>query len=292
MLQPVTPARALLPLLLAVTAAEAQPARGRSVTVAARLGEPLPEVRVAEGYTTTLVLDAPVDKDSVQLDTPRDAPRIRLVDVGANSVIFETLVTPGSQERWGLRVRYADGAQPEWAAFALVAAQGNEVDLQVRAVRPRQALDPCQEPLAAAQARCEGARAEVWVLADRLGGQPVQAREIEVTKAKGTAYRLGDGLLLVLKPVKEEAGPPWTPTGAVLRSAAASKEEVPVRAVHSRAGSPGEWGEIAVEAALPSPAAGKSFTLELSGARGQSLTVDRVTLPHPNPPEKKEDGGR
>jgi hypothetical protein len=102
MLQPVTPTRALL-LLLAVTAAEAQPARGRSVTVAARLGEPLPELRVAAGYTTTLVLDAPVDKDSVQLDTPRDAPRIRLVDVGGRSIVFETLVTPGSQERWGLR---------------------------------------------------------------------------------------------------------------------------------------------------------------------------------------------
>jgi uncharacterized protein (TIGR02268 family) len=160
MLQPVTPPRALL-LLLAVTAAEAQPARGRSVTVAARLGEPLPELRAAAGYTTTLVLDAPVDKDSVQLDTPRDAPRVRLVDVGERSIIFETLVTPGSQERWVLRARYADGAEPEWAAFALVAAPGNEVDLQVTAVRPRQALEPCQEQLAAAQARCTGTRAEV-----------------------------------------------------------------------------------------------------------------------------------
>jgi uncharacterized protein (TIGR02268 family) len=146
MLQPVTPVRALL-LLLAVTAAEAQPARSRNVAIAARPGEPLPELRVAAGYTTTLVLDAPVDKGSVQLDTPRDAPRIRLVDVGERSIIFETLVTPDSQERWVLRARYADGAQPEWAAFALVASPGSEVDLQVTAVRPRQALEPCQEQL-------------------------------------------------------------------------------------------------------------------------------------------------
>jgi uncharacterized protein (TIGR02268 family) len=292
MLQPITPARALL-LLLAVTAAEAQPARGRSVTVAARPGEPLPEVRVAAGYTTTIVLDAPVDKNSVQLDTPQDAPRIRLVDVGERSIIFETLVTPGSQERWALRVRYADGAQPEWAAFALVAAPGSEVDLQIHAVRPRQALAPCQEQLAAAQARCEGARAtraEVWALADRLGGKSVQALDVRATQAKGTAYRLGDGLLLVLKPVKKEAGPPWTPTAAVLRSKAAANEEVLVHAVHSRAGPPGEWGEVAVEAALPSPAAGRLFELELRGASGQSLTVDRVEIPEP--PQPEEESGR
>lgn len=289
MLQPVTPTRALL-LLLAVTAAEAQPARGRSVTVAARSGEPLPELRVAAGYTTVIVLDDSVDKDSVQLDTPRDAPRIRLVDVGERSVIFETLVTPGRQERWVLRIRYADGALPEWAAFALVAAPGSEVDLQVTAVRQRVALEPCQEQLAAAVARCEGTRAKAWVLADRLRGQPVQAKALQLGSATGTAYRLGDGLLLVLKPVKEKAGPPWTPTGAVLRSTKTPNEEVPVHAVHSRAGPPGEWGEVAVEAALPSPAAGVRFILELRGAGGQSLTVGRVTIPGPPEPEREESG--
>jgi uncharacterized protein (TIGR02268 family) len=173
MLQPVTPVCVLLPLLLVVTAAEAQPAPGRNVTVAARPEEPLPEVRVAAKYTTLIVLDAPVDKDSVQQDTPQDAPRIRIVDVGERSVIFETLVTPGDKERWVLRVRYADGARPEWAAFALVAGRGGEVDMRVNAVRPRQPLESCQEQLAAVQARCEGGRAEVWALADRLGSQPV-----------------------------------------------------------------------------------------------------------------------
>jgi hypothetical protein len=53
MLQPVTPSGALL-LLLAVTAAEAQPTSGRSVTLA-RPGEPLPTVRVAAKSTTTIV---------------------------------------------------------------------------------------------------------------------------------------------------------------------------------------------------------------------------------------------
>jgi uncharacterized protein (TIGR02268 family) len=288
MLQPVTPAWALL-LLLAVTAAEAQPAPGRSVTVAARPGEALPEVWVAAGYMTSITLDAPVDKDSVLLDTPQGAPRIRVLAVGEHTVLFETLVTPGEKERWVLRVRYADRARPEWAAFALGAAPGGEVDMRVNAVRPRQPLEPCQEQLAAAQARCEGGHAEVWALADRLGGQPVQAKEVDADNAGGWAYRLGGGLLLVVKPLKH-AGPPWTPTAAVLRRERAPHEEVPVHAVHVREGPPGEWGEVAVDAALPSPAAGEPFNLELTGAGGQSLLVEGLRLPGSAQPEKKESG--
>ena len=115
---------------------------------------------MAAEYTTAIVLDAPVDKDSVQMDTPPGAPHLRVLAVGEHSVHFETLMTPGEKERWVLRVRYADGAQPEWAAFALVARPGGEVDMRINAVRPRQPLEDCQEQLAAAQARCEGARAE------------------------------------------------------------------------------------------------------------------------------------
>jgi hypothetical protein len=290
MLQPVTPARALL-LLLAVTAAEAQPAQGRSVTLAACPGEPLPEVRVAAGYTAALVLDAPVDKDSVQVDTPEGAPRLRVLAVGEHSVHFETLVTPGREERWVLRVRYAGEARPEWAAFALVAHPGGAVDMRVDAVRPRQPPQGCQEQGAGAQAPCKGARAEVWALVDRLGGQPVQVKEVKAETAEGTAYRLGGGLLLVLRPLKEMAGPPWTPTAAVLRSESTG-EEVPVHAVHVREGPPGEWGEMAVEAPLPPPTAGILFTVVLSGKEGQTLWVDRVEIPPaPEQPEKKE-GGR
>jgi len=291
MLQPVTPAWALL-LLLAVTAAEAQPARGRNITVAACPGALLPEVRVAAGYTTALVLDAPVDKDSVQLDTPPGAPRVRVLAVGEHTVVFETLVTPGREERWVLRVRYAGEALPAWAAFALAAHPGGAVDMRVDAVRPRQPPEGCQEQGAVAQAPCNSARAEVWALADRLGGKPVHIREVNAETAKGSAYRFGGGLLLVLKPLKEKAGPPWTPTAAVLRSEATPGEEVPVHAVHVREGPPGEWGEIAVEAALPPPAAGVRFTLELSGEGGQALVVERVEIPSTaGQPEKKE-GGR
>jgi uncharacterized protein (TIGR02268 family) len=255
--------------------AQAQAMRGRRVTVAASPGEPLPEVRVAAGSVTVVVLTAPVDKGSVQLDTAR----IRLVDVGERTLVIEPVVTPGATERWVLRVRYTDGARPEWAAFALVSHPG-EVDLQVTAVRQRQTLEACQEQLAAEQARCAGARAEVWVLADRLGGKAVQAEQILARHAEGWAYQLGDVVLLVVTPTKK-AGPPWTPTEATLRGNEAPNEEVKVRAVHVREGqsAPGEWSTLAVEAELPTPAAGSAFILELRDGSGQSLTVDGVVIP-------------
>lgn len=88
MLQPVTPTWVML-LLLMVTVAEAQPRalRSRRVTGAAHPGEPLPEVRVAAGHKTSILLGAPVDKESVQLDETC----FRLVDMGC---------APSSLKRW------------------------------------------------------------------------------------------------------------------------------------------------------------------------------------------------
>jgi uncharacterized protein (TIGR02268 family) len=280
MLQPVTLAGGLL-CLLAVTAAEAQPRtlRSRRVTVAATPNEPLPEVRVAAREKTLLLLDAPIDKNSVQAETAR----VQVLDVGERSVLFETLAAPGDKERWVLRVRYAGRGRPEWAAFALV-AHPTEVDVQVEAVRPQQPLAECQEQLADAQARCEAPREEVWVLADRLGGQSVQAKLLNPPGSTGWAYRLGEGLLLVLT-LGPKRGPPWVPTAAKLSASEGPLGEVKVRAVHVRPGAPGQWGTVAVEAELPSPAAGEKLDLELLGPGGQSLTLPRLEIPTP---EKKE----
>lgn len=274
MLQPVTLTWGLL-CLLAVTAAEAQShaTRSRRVTVTSSPSEPLPEVRVAAGVKTLLLLDLPIDKNSVQVETTR----VQVLDVGERSVLVETLAAPGDKERWVLRVRYADGARPEWAAFALV-AHTTEVDTWVEAVRPQQPFATYQEQLASAQARCEAPHAEVWVLADRLGGKLVQVEPLKDGRATGWSYRLGEGLLLVLTP-RPEAGPPWVPTAATLRGQENSKGEVKVRAVHVRPGAPGEWGTVAVEAELPSPEAGEKFDLELLGQSSQSLTLRNVKIP-------------
>lgn len=278
MLQPVTRAWAL-GILLMLTAAEAQPsaARARRVTIAANPGEPLPEVRVAAASVTVIVLDAPVDKTSVQVDSTR----VRLVDVGERTLVLEPVVTPADKERWVLRVRYADAAQPEWAAFALVSQPG-EVDLQVTAVRQRQTLESCQATLAEAQARRAGTRAEVWVLADRLGGSSAVAQPLNIPPmAHGWVYRFETSVLLVLTPTSAAGLELRTPIVATLRPSRKGSAEVRVRAVHVREAplAPGAEGTLAVEADLPPPDVGGRFTLELRDESGQILEVKEVTIP-------------
>jgi hypothetical protein len=187
--QPITCVWTLL-LLVQAAAAEAQPqALGeRSITATSR--EPLPEVWVATGHRTAIVFDAPIEKASVELG----AARVTLVDVGERSLILEPLVNPGEDERWVLRVKYAD--PPEWAAFVLVSRPG-EVDLQLEVVRQRQTLENCQAELA--QARGDGGQADVWALADRLRSSAVESVRVQVDGARGWSYRSEEGVLLVLE---------------------------------------------------------------------------------------------
>jgi len=285
LLQPTTPAWGLL-LLMTVTAAEAQSqaTRGRSVTLAVNPGEPLPEVRVAAGRKTLIVFDAALEKSSVQLDMTR----VTLVDVGERSLIIEPVVNPGDNERWVLRVRYADGASPEWAAFALV-SHPSEVDMQLEVVRQRQTLESCQAEMA--RQKAGGRRAEVWVFADRLRGSSVRSQRIRGPKAHGWIYRFEAGLLLVAQGRLGKGQRPWTPTSATLRAQEGSKEEVRVLSVQVREGPlvPGELPPVAVEAVLPSSAAGASFILELRGEGGQRLEIDRVFLP---PVPREQGDGR
>jgi len=276
LLQPTTPVCGLL-LLMTLTVAEAQPhaARGRSITLAANPGEPLPEIRVAAGRKTLIVFDAALEKSSVQLDLTR----VALVDVGERSLIIEPVVNPGDDERWVLRVRYVDGASPEWAAFALV-SHPSEVDMQLEVVRQRQTLESCRAELA--RQKAEGRRAEVWVFADRLRGSSVRSRRIRGPQAQGWIYRLEAGLLLVAQGRLGAGQRSWTPTSATLRAQEGSKEEVRVLSVQVREGPlvPGKLPPVAVETVLPSSAAGESFILELRGEGGQRLEIDQVFLPH------------
>ncbi len=222
------------------------------------------------------MFDAPLEKASVQLDRTR----VALMDVGARSLVIEPVVSPGEKESWVLRVRYADGASPEWAVLALVSRPG-EVDLQLDVIRQRQTLEACQAELAQARARGESSLAEVWVLADRLRGSTVQSQQVHHDRARGWAYRFEDGLLLAVEVWMGDGQQPWTPTAAVLRSRIDPRQEARVHAVHVREGSltAGKWGPVAVEAALPSLAAGNIFILELRDAGGRSLVIDGVQFP-------------
>ncbi|WP_224371974.1 DUF2381 family protein [Hyalangium versicolor] len=280
MLQPAT--RAWVVVLLVMTTAEAQPQslRGRSVTLSGSPLEPPPEVRVAASIPLVLLFDAPIDKDSLQLD----ASRLQLIATGESSLVIAPVVSPSEKERWVLRVRYADGARPEWAVLVLV-SRPPEVDGRIDVVRRPQSLEACQAALAEARAQAELPRAEVWELADRLGGGAVQAQAIDAQTrntlhAKGTVYLLATGLLLDFQVRNPPDLPAWTPIEAVLRSET-NGALVPVRTMAVKPGriAPGEEGRVAVDAELPSPGAGRVFTLEVRDASGRGFTLDSVQLP-------------
>jgi uncharacterized protein (TIGR02268 family) len=292
LLQSITWAPVLL--LLGVTAAGAQPQtlRGRSLTLPGNPDEPLPEVHVAANIPTVFLFDAPIERASVHLDTSR----LQLVDVSERSLIVMPVVTPGPQEQWVLRVRYADGAHPEWAAFALV-SRPPEVDGRIDVVRQAQSLEACQAALAEARAHAESPRPEVWWLAERLGGSAASTLlkgsppQNDLTVLGGTAYRLATGVLLVFEVANAEGQQPWAPTEATLRSKE-NQAQVPVRTVAVRPArlEPGEQGQVAVEAELPPPEAGGKFTLELREPSGRSLTLKKVEIPAA-PTQGRKDSG-
>jgi uncharacterized protein (TIGR02268 family) len=230
---------------------------------------------------TVFLFDAPIARDSVQWDSTI----LQLVDVGERSLIILPRVSPGSQEQWVLRVRYADGARPEWAAFALV-SRPPEVDARVDVVRRPQSLEACQAALVQARAQGAAPRSELWRLADRLAGAAVEVKALSMAldtqdglrAEEGKAYRFATGVLLVLSVSDAADAPPWAPTEATLRST--SGLPVPVRAVSVREGpiKPGEKGQVVVEAEPPPPEAGRIFTLELRAADGRSLTLEHMEL--------------
>jgi uncharacterized protein (TIGR02268 family) len=283
--QPATLSGVLL-LLMMTSAAQAQPesTRARTLALPDSPGAPLPEVHVAASVATLLLFDAPIERSSVQLE----ATLIRLVDVGEHSVIIEPRVSPGPQEQWVLRVRYSGAQGPEqWATFALV-SRPDAVDARVDVVRSQKSLEACQAELAAAKAPTDAGSAEVWMLADRLGGRAVQASEFaeradegSLETLQGMAYRLATGVLLVFSVSNPSGQQSWTPTAATLRSTNKAQEAVTVLRVAVRQGpiAPGTRGSVAVGAAQPPPPAGVLFELELRDASGRSLTVRRVKIP-------------
>ena len=285
----------VLLLLLSTFTAQAQPeaTRGRKVTLSMAPGAPLPEVHVAASVATLLLFDSPIERASVQLD----ATRLRLVDAGEHSLIIEPRVSPGAQEQWVLRVRYANTVGPEqWAAFALV-SRPEQVDLRIEVVRGQQSIEACQAELAAAKAHGEPGNADVWGLADQLGGHAVQAAAFTASwgaaslrAQEGVAYRLATGVLLVLLIQNKTGQPAWAPTEGTLRSTNKTKEAVTVRTVSLRQGpiAPGAVGWVAVEAALPAPAAGRYFELRLGDPSGRVLTLGPMQIPQ----EQQDNGGR
>ena len=157
---------AWLPLALAAltgAALAAPPPAGRErqerrLAVSGALAAPVPELRVAAGVVTTLVFDAALDRDSVEVEGR--VTRFRLVDVGERSLLLEPAQDLAPQEHLGLRVRFADGAFPDQASFVLV-SQPEQVDREVHVERIPRSADSLAAELVEARARIERVEGEL-----------------------------------------------------------------------------------------------------------------------------------
>ncbi len=279
--QPTVGAITLLTLLLMPRAAAwAQPQLlpGRSATVSGSQAEPVPEIHALLGVTTVIFFDADIVPASVQVDPTR----IKLLDVGVRSILFALRLELGAHERLGLGVRYADGASPEEARFAIV-SRPPTADTVLSVLRRPQSLAACQAELAQARLKSADTGPEVWSLVDRLAGGKVQkgsisgsgpeAEELGIDRVASHAYQLTTGLLVTIRVRPPSGRPPWVPVNAALRSQRASTPAhgypLAVRRVEAESA---ESFEIAVEAGLPVPM-GSEYMLELRGADGRTANL-------------------
>ncbi|RKH94015.1 DUF2381 family protein [Corallococcus sp. AB038B] len=290
--------------LLLFTAAQAQSAssvrerRDRRV-VLPRPGEPVLEVPVAAGILTTLVLDSALDRASVELE---GRTRFKLVDVGERAINLEPVMELGAGEHLMLRVRFADGAFPEHAVFALVSHPA-VVDTRVEASRRPLAPEALQAELsevraqlaakdaelAALRARGDASSPSALALAGLLDEAGVSARKVDdqPKKEMQSSLRVMAGFSLrasawgvVSVAVKNYGKTPWTPTEARLTRSTGGVT-VQVLGVHMKQPriGPGEVGTVVVETEDPAWDRGTLFRLELVDSTGtRPLLVPSVAL--------------
>ncbi|NOK23016.1 DUF2381 family protein [Corallococcus carmarthensis] len=290
--------------MLLFTAAQAQSAsavrerRDRRV-VLPRPGEPVLEVPVAAGILTTLVLDSALDRNSVELE---GRTRFKLVDVGERAINLEPVMELGAGEHLMLRVRFADGAFPEHAVFALVshpAVVDTRVEVSRHPLAPealqaelsevRAQLAAKEAELAALRARGDASSPAALALAGLLDADGVSARRVaqQPEKEMQSSLRVMDGFsfratawAVVSVNVMNAGKTPWTPTEARLTHSTGGAQ-VPVLSVRMKQPQigPGEVGTVVVETEGAAWKRGTLFRLELVDATGaRPLLVPPVAL--------------
>jgi uncharacterized protein (TIGR02268 family) len=159
-------ALALFLLILAATAAQGAAAK-RSVMLTGTAGEP-PVLYLAPDTVTSILLDAPIDQESVQVDSRARFSRVDPSKLGI-TLVLRTPLMPN--EQLALRFTYQEGSPRD--AVLLLTGKPGVVDEVVNVRRPPQAVETCREELTATRERCEA-----------------QARELEEWKTRSPAPNL------------------------------------------------------------------------------------------------------
>ncbi|WP_164001580.1 DUF2381 family protein [Pyxidicoccus caerfyrddinensis] len=283
----------LVPLLSWTAAAEPNPERTRKERRVTLSAAPV-EIRVAPGTVTTLVFDASLDRQSVELDRTRFA----LVDVGDRTLILEPLAELKGEV--ALRVRFADASQPE-SKFNLITHPA-EVDSQVRLFRDARSPEAMQAQVAELEARCAACEAALAALRERnettgVAGMALakqfETRGVRVDwlktwsssgagglRAKSVRRYLAESWVVLAVTVQNTSGQPWRTDGAWLVSeSTGTREEARTVAMASETLLPGGMGLVVVEFSSPRGLPGEVFRLVVQGADGnRPLSVEGVAI--------------
>ena len=230
---------------------------------------------MAGGNLTILLFNAPLDRDSLEVDRAR----FNLVDAGERSLTLLPATDLGSGERLALKVRFKDRL-PAQAVFALV-SHPSEVDGTVE-------VDHRSDTQESLKATCMDTGPAGFVFSGVLGKEgirtapfftsvPAENRSgLQVTRGVGYRARLWAAVSLEIR--NRPGQKPWAP-GAV-RLTGADGALVTVRAVRMEPSvlKPGEAGLLVLEtAAIANKDALGPFRLELLDEDGgPALTVSGV----------------
>ncbi|MDC0709351.1 DUF2381 family protein [Stigmatella sp. ncwal1] len=259
---------ALAALLMGLPAA-AQAAHGglsttRSIVLSDKEGES-PLLYLAPGTFTFIILDAPILRESVEVE---DRARFARVDPADQAITLALRAPLAPTERLTLRFTYREGS-PSSAVF-LLTGQPGEADTVVNVSRPPQTTEACRVELSVTRERCEIQNKELEALrarsqtvspaavalAELVDDQGMRTEDLNEScfKARGElrptqcrALGASTWTVLVLE-VSNGGAAPWAPAWAEVTPVSGG---VPrrARAVLSRQASilPGEEVRVAVE---------------------------------------------
>ena len=271
MSRPFTAHLVLAALLVGLTAAaQAAPAghsAPRSVVLTGRAGES-PLLFLAPGTFTFIILDAPIVRESVEVE---DRARFAWVDPGDQSITLALRAPLRPGERLALRFTYREGS-PSSVVF-LLTGQPGEVDTVVTVSRQEQTGEACRVELATTREQCEALRKELEelkaqppalslaavALAGIVGKNGMKGKDFhKACRNESGELRLsvctglgGTTWSVVVLEVSNTGGEPWAPAWAEVIPPGGEPRRARMVLIRQGAIPPGGVVSVAVEVEMP-----------------------------------------
>jgi uncharacterized protein (TIGR02268 family) len=301
LLRPFAQSLALASLLVGFTAAAQAAPAGRSVVLTGKAGES-PLIYLAPGTVTAILLDAPLLRESVQVE---GRARFAVFEVGDQGVTLSPAVALGTGERLALRVTYREGS-PSSVVF-LLTGQPGAADGLVNVRRPQQTFEACRVELSATRERCEAQAKELEALKARPAalspaavalagfvnnkGMTGEGFEKACFAANGaelrpvTCWGLGGATWsVVVLEVSNTGGEPWAPVWAEVTPEGGEPRRARALLSEQATIPPGGVVSVAVEVEMPARKEPKEWLRVLhtvrvcNGDGSRCLSVPQVTL--------------